>query len=100
MDRASLVFSLRKDDRDAFQHAKAFIANNETYTCKAAALEPGKEVQPAFFVLFHAFRCAENLTESVFIDANGKQNRNVLDFATPAALKVNTVDVNIGVFAR
>ena len=71
MDRAALVFGFRKDFRDAFQHAKAFIADNETHACKAAAFEPGEKVQPAFLVLFHALRCAEDLTESVFIDANG-----------------------------
>lgn len=70
MDRAELVFGFRKDYRDAFQHAKAFIADNETHACKATAFEPGEEVQPAFSVFFHAFCCSENLTEPVFIDAN------------------------------
>ena len=55
MDRAALVFGFRKDYRDAFQHTKAFIADNETHACKATAFEPGEEVQPAFPVFFHAF---------------------------------------------
>ena len=47
MDRASLVFGLRKDHRDAFQHAQAFIADNKAHARKAAALKPGEKVQPA-----------------------------------------------------
>lgn len=71
MDRTALVFGLGKDDWNAFQHAKAFIADNETHACKTTALKPGEEVQPAFFVLFHALCCAEDLAESVFIGTNG-----------------------------
>ena len=100
MDRAALVFGFRKDHRDAFQHTKALIADNETHACKAPAFEPGEEVQPAFLVLFHTFRCTEDLTKSVFVDANSDQNGYILNLTTPAALEVNAVDVNVWVFAR
>ena len=100
MDRAALVFGFRKDHRDAFQHTKALIADNETHACKAPAFEPGEEVQPAFLVLFHAFRCTEDFTKSVFVDANSDQKGYILNLTTPAALEVNAVDVNVWIFAR
>ena len=74
MDRAALVFGFRKDHRDDFQHTREFIADNETHACKAPAFEPGEEVQPALLFLFHTFRCTEDLTKSVFVDANSDQN--------------------------
>ena len=49
--------------------------------------------------LFHTFRCTENLTKSVFVDANSDQNGYILNLTTPAALAVNAVDVNVWVFA-
>ena len=100
MDRAALVFGFRKGQRGAFRHTKAFIADNETHACKAPAFEPSEEVRPAFLVLFHTFRCTEDLTKSVFVDANSDQNGYILNLTTPAALEVNAVDVNVWVFVR
>ena len=84
MDHAALVFGFRKDHRDAFQHTEAFIADNETHACKAPAFEPSEEVQPAFLVLFHTFRCTEDLTKSVFVDANSDQNGYILNLVEVA----------------
>ena len=51
-------------------------------------------------VLFHTFRCTEDLTKSIFVDANSDQNGYILNLTIPAALEVNAVDVNVWVFAR
>ena len=38
-------------------------------------------------VFFHPFRRAENLTMAIAVNAYGKQNGDILNLATPTALR-------------
>lgn len=57
-----------------------------------------KDFWNAFTILFHLFCSAKDFQAAILTDANGNENRNVLDFAASAAFQVDTiyVDIRIG----
>ena len=95
MNCTALISGIWKDFRNGFQHAKVLITDNQAYTSKPTLFQPYKERTPTFTILFHAFRSAKNLPAAILADANGNENRNVLDLAAPAAFQVNTIYINI-----
>ena len=54
VDRAPLVFGLRKYFSHGLQHTKALVANNESYAVQATATQPLEETDSAGLILFHA----------------------------------------------
>ncbi len=99
MDNAALVFRVRKNLMDRLQHTAIPVTDDEPDAGKAPFFEPDKEVVPALVVFLHAFGSTEDLAITVLIDADRDKYGDVLDFAAPAALQVNTVYIDIGVFA-
>ncbi len=93
---AALVARIREYLRDRLQHAQVLIPDDEPDAGKPPFLEPYKEGMPAFLILFHAFRCPDDLTAAAFTYADGHKDGYVLYLAAPAALEVYTVDVDIG----
>ena len=94
----ALISGIRKDFRNGFQHAEVLITDDQVYTSKPPFFQPYEDRTPAFTILFHAFRSAKDLPAAILADANGNENRNVLDLAAPAAFQVNTIYVNIRIF--
>ena len=98
MYSASLIACIRKNFRDAFQHAEAFVSNDEANALQTSFFEPDKEVFPAFMILFHAFSGAENLAETFIVYADCHKDGYILDFSAPTAFKVYSIYINVGVF--
>lgn len=97
MNRTALISGIRKDFRNGFKHAGALISDDQTYTSKPAFFQLYEERTPAFTILFHPFRSAKDFPAAILTDANGNENRNVLDLAAPTTFQVNTIYVNIGI---
>ena len=95
---ATLISSIWKDFRNGLQHTKIFITDDQTYTSKSACFQPYEERTPALTILFHALSSTEDFTAAILADADCNQNRNILDLAAPAALQVDTIYINIGIF--
>ena len=66
---------------------------------KTPFFEPDEEAAPALVVFLHAFGLAEDLAITVLIDADRDKDRDVLDFAVPAAFQVDAINIDISVFA-
>ena len=94
MNRTALISGIRKDFRNGFKHTEILIADGQTYTSKSAFFQPYEERTPAFTLLFHPFRSAKDFPAAILADANGNENRNVLDLAAPTTFQVNTIYVN------
>ena len=62
--------------------------------------QPLEEALPAGFVLLHALLCAQNLTVSVFCNANCHQNRDVFVFTAPVPLQVDAIHIDVRIPAR
>ena len=99
MYRAALIFGIWKHFGNGFQHSEAFVTDNEAYSAETSFFQPYKERTPALFILFHAFGSTNDFTASVLIDTDGYKDRDILDFATPAALEINTVNIDIRILA-
>ena len=97
MNRTALISGIWKDFWNSFKHAEILIADDQTYTSKPAFFQPYEERTPAFTILFHPFRSAKDLPAAILADANGNENRNVLDLTTPTTFQVNTIYINIGI---
>lgn len=97
MNRTALISGIRKDFRNGFEHTEILIADDQTYTSNPAFFQPYEERTPAFTILFHPFRSAKDFPAAILTDANGNENRNVLDLAAPTTFQVNTIYVNIGI---
>ena len=95
MHDAALVPGVWKYLSNRFEHAKAFVTNNEFDTFKSASPEPLKEVFPAIFILFHSFGSTQNLAVSVLVDGNGHQNGNVFVLTSPIPAQIDPVHVDI-----
>lgn len=97
MNRTVLISGIRKDFRKGFKHTEILIADDQTYTSKPAFFQPYEERTPAFTILFHPFRSSKDFPAAILTDANGNENRNILDLAAPTAFQVNTIYVIIGI---
>ena len=97
MNRTALISGIWKDFRNSFKHAEILIADDQTYTSKPAFFQPYEERTPAFTILFHPFRSAKDFPAAILTNANGNENRNILDLAAPTTFQVNTIYVNIGI---
>ena len=56
-----------------------------------------KERAPASTIFFHVLSSSKDLPVAIVADANGNENKNILDPATPTMLQVNTIYINIGI---
>ena len=97
MNCTALISGLRKDFRNGFKHTEILIADDQTNTSKPAFFQPYEERTPAFTISFHPFRSAKDFPAAVLTDANGNENRNVLDLAVSTTFQVNTIYINIGI---
>ncbi len=89
VDRASLVFGLRKHFSHSLQHTEAFVSHNEFRAIQAAAAEPLQEADAVGLVFFHALGSTKNLTVSVLIDRNRYQNGYIFKLSTPVAAQID-----------
>lgn len=64
---------------------------------KPTLFQPYKEVFPAFVIFLHAFSGAKDFTIPFIVHTNGHEDSDILDFATPATFKVNTINVDVRV---
>ena len=97
MDRAALVFSVRKHFSHGFQHSQTLVSNNELDSLKTSPTKPLEEADPAGLVLLHAFGSTQNLTVAILIDGNCHQNSYIFVLSTPVSLEVDTVHIHIRV---
>lgn len=97
MHGTTLVFRLRKDLCHGVAHAEALVSDNEFYAVKSAFFEPYKEAFPAFGILLHALRRADDLSATVLVYADGDQNANIFKLSAPVALEVNSIHIDIRV---
>ena len=100
MNCTTLISGIRKDFRNRFKHAEVLVANDQPNTSKPAFFQPYEERAPAFTILFHPFCCAKDFPTAILTDTDGNKNRNILDFAAPAAFQVNAIYVNIRIASR
>ena len=100
MNCTTLISGIRKDFWNSFKHAEVLVANDQSNTSKPAFLQPYEERTPAFTIFLHPFSGTKDLPAAILADANGNKNRNILDFAAPAAFQVNAIYVNIRIASR
>ena len=99
MDRASLVFGVRKHFSHGFQHSQTLVPNNEFHAVQSSVFKPLKEIHPTGLVFFHALGSAQNLTVSVLIDRNCYQNRNIFILSAPVAPQIDAIHIDIRILA-
>ncbi len=99
MHGAALVGRLGEHLRDRPDHARRLVADDHPHAAKAAGPQPGQEVPPALRRLREALRGPDDLAVAVVVDPDGHHDGHVLVGASPAALQVYPVDVDVGVGA-
>lgn len=97
--RAALVFCFGEHLLQGAHHALAFVARDHLDARKPAPLEPKQEVFPGVLRLGEALGAADDLAAAVAVDSDGDHDAHVLVGSAPAALEVDTVDEDVGVFA-
>lgn len=96
---AALVFGLGKDLGDRVDHAGRLVPDHHAHAAQPARFQPRQKLEPALFGLGEALGTADDLAVAVLVHADGDHNRDVLVRAAPAALEVDPVDVELGIFA-
>ena len=96
---AAPVGGLREHLRDRADHAGRLVADDHPHAVKASGPQPGQEFPPALRGLGEALGGADDLAVAVVVDADGHHDGDVLVGASPAALQVYAVDVDVGVGA-
>ena len=66
---------------------------------KTTLFKPDKKRTPTLSAFFHPFRCSKNLTITSAVYPLRHQYRHILNFPAPTTLKVDPVNVNIGIFS-
>ena len=99
MRGAALVFGPGEHLGDRSDHAGGLIAGEHAHAAKAARLQPRQEGAPALLGFREALGAADDLAVSVLVHADRHHDRHVLVGASPAALQVDAVDVDVRVFA-
>ena len=99
MDNAALPFDLREKIADDLIQPQTFIRNDQPYSFESAFFQVTQEVTPGFLVLPPAFGNAKDFAVSLVIHSDRYQNRNILNFATPTPLQINSINKNIRVFS-
>jgi hypothetical protein len=87
MHHATLPASLREELGGALDQAHAGVGDDQLDTLQAALLEVAQKSAPTGLVLLGALDNAENLAIALAIDRDRHQQRDVADFASPAALE-------------
>ena len=95
MHDAALILRFRKYFAHGLQHPKTLISDNQPHALQSPTFQPLEEALPAGFVLLHALLCAQNLTVSVFRNANCHQNRDVFVFTAPVPLQVDAIHIDV-----
>lgn len=67
MHRTTLIFCIREDLADSFDHPKGLVSNNKFNAIQTALFEPYKEVIPTFDVFLKAFGSADDFAVSSFL---------------------------------
>ena len=96
---AALVFGPGEHLGDRADHAGRLIAGEHAHAAQPARLQPRQEVAPALFGFREALGAADDLAVSALVHADRHHDRHVLVGASPAALQVDAVDVDVRVFA-
>jgi len=99
VDRAALELGFRVDLVDRFQEPQALVADEELSAFQPALLQHLQEREPARLVLLHAFCCTDDLPVPFLVDRHRHQDRDVLVFAAPVALQVDSIQVDVGILA-
>lgn len=99
MHRAAPVSGLREHLGDRADHAGGLVAGEHANAAQPARLQPRQEIAPALGRLGEALGAADHLAVAVLARAYGDHHRDVLVRAAPAALEVDSVDVEVGIFA-
>lgn len=99
MDNTALVFGVGEYFSHSLQHSQALVANDEFHTIQHLALQPLEEIDPAGLVFFHPLGCTQNLTVSILIYRNRNQNRHIIVLFAPVAPQIDTVHIDMGIFA-
>ena len=94
MNDAALILCLREYFAHGLQHPQALISDNQPHAIQSTTFQPFEETLPAGFVLLHALLCAQNLTVSVFCNANCHQNRDVFVFTAPVPFQVDAIHID------
>ena len=96
---AALVFGAREDLGDRADHAGGLVAGEHANAAQPAGLEPRREVAPAPGRLGEALGAPDRLAVAVLVHADRRHDGDVLVGASPAALQVDAVDVDVRAFA-
>ena len=75
-----------------------FVRSEQPYAIQAAFPETYKEATPAFLAFACPLACAEYFPVAVFGYPYRDEHRDACHFATPAALQVDPVNEDIGIF--
>ncbi len=78
-------------------HAGGLVAGEHAHPAQSARLQPGEELPPALGRLGEALGRADDLAAAVVVNAHGYHRRHVLEGASPGALEVYPVDVDVAV---
>ena len=97
VDRAALVGGLREDLGDRPHHAGGLVAREHADPAQAARPQPGEEPPPALRGLREALGRAYDLAVAVVVDTYRHHHGHLLVGASPAALEVDPVHVDVGV---
>lgn len=95
MNHASLIAGIREHLRNSFQHTKIFVSDDPSDSRKSPLLKPYKERTPTFFIFFHSFRCADDLSESINVYTNDHKDGDIADLTALATPEIDTVYIGI-----
>ena len=98
MNGTTLVFRIWKDFRNGFQHPQTLIPYNEADTLQTAAFGL-RRILSSLHDPLHSFGSTYDFTAAILIYANHNQDRDILNFATPATLQVNAINIDVGIFS-
>jgi hypothetical protein len=83
-----------------FHQATAGVGNDQSHALEAALDQVAEEGGPTRFVLLGPLTNPQDLPETLGIDGTRHEQGDIADFARPAALHDNAVEVQIGMLAR
>ena len=99
MDHAALPAGVGIKLGQALDQPEALVADYQAHSGESSVLQVSQHVDPGGLVFLGALHDAENLAESVLVDADRDQDAHVLNLAAPRALQPDPVEEDVRVLA-
>ncbi len=95
MGDTALIVDIWEHFRNGLKKLEVLILDNKMYPGETSFLPTYEKGTSAFFILFRAFHCTDDLAVAIIADTDGTKDKDILDFHASASFEIYIIHIDI-----